>query len=218
MASTGEYKVNALNGPLKLTANQQVRPVEIRIFKRDTTPHTDENINYCDALTREKSKFLANASDWKVFSAKTGKPVQKLPILELSADDIVVVQVEMSQRPMAAPLDLIDFEIISDDEIVEDAHMDYSFFDASEQDNEAIDIINQNTPTPRGIDFSPETHIKVLMIPKTDTDVEEITPDLMQAGRVTWMHKDMLNHYLTIQQIERRREVMQSAYYTSTRH
>lgn len=218
MASTGEYTVNAINEPLKLTADQQVRPVEPRVFKRDTAPLTDENVDYSDALMREKSKIFATASDWKVFSEKTGKPSQKLPVLELSADDIVVVQVKAAQPTVAALIDSIDFEVPYDDETVEDDFIDYSLFDASDKDNETIDIINQNTPEPRGIDVSPDTHIKVLMIPKTDTDIEEITPDLMETGRVTWMHKDMLNHYLTIQQIERRRETMQSAHYTSTKH
>ncbi len=70
---------------------------------------------------------------------------------------------------------------------------------------------------PRALPFSEESHVRVKVI------VQDINMNIGHVGAIksesfTWMQRDAIKHYLTIQDIERHREAMDGAVYRSFVH
>ena len=234
MSSTGEKTGGLKLGSLALSVDRLVMPGSSTSNVRTPPLSEAPKDSYAERLAREHGKVLGtpNHEDSELLKQFIEPP--SISVLKLDAAQILEIKRSQKQQweagslnkkptievpaadPKAEPVDLpFPKEIRTVKTIIPPLPDEPKKEIAKEQ--ELVPILPTKKVAPRAQPFSEESYVRVKVITQNiDLNIGHV--GTTESESITWMQRDAIKQYLTIQDIERHRAAMKGAVYRTFQH
>ncbi len=228
MSSTGGKTGGIKLGSLALSVDLLAVPATTIPSASTPTATKTQNDSYAARLAKEHGKVLGrpNQADSALLSQFIDPPNSS--VLKLKAAQILKTELSQKQRWKVSSLDVEPINDLSNEKpLAQPAQKEVPNIKPSappilEKSKKIIpNGPNPNSLTkivaPRARPFSEGTHVRVkIIVQNIDLNVGHV--GTIKPESTTWTQRDAIKHYLTLQDVERRRAATEGAVYRTFQH